>query len=79
LKKKKRRVRLARTFEFLKSNINRIIIKMFLSRFKCVSWLIYLSEHVAIRTNYFLRPRATKSKVAPPGGAKFKKFKNDQI
>jgi hypothetical protein len=27
-------------------------------------WLIYLSEHVIIRINYFLRPSATKSKVA---------------
>jgi hypothetical protein len=52
---------------------------MLLSPLKCVSWLIYLSEHFVIRTNYFLRPRAKKSKVAPPGGAKFKKFKNDQI
>jgi hypothetical protein len=41
--------------------------------------MIYLSENVTIRTNYFLRPRATKSKVAPPGGARLKKFKNDQI
>jgi hypothetical protein len=52
---------------------------MFLNTLKFVGWLIYLSEHVVIRTKYFLRPRATKSKVAPPGGAKFKKFKNDQI
>jgi hypothetical protein len=52
---------------------------MFLSILKCVSWLIYLSEHVTTRTKYFLRPKAIKSKFAPPGGAKFKKFKNDQI
>jgi hypothetical protein len=52
---------------------------MFLSTLKCVVWLIYQSEHVVIWINYSLRPSATKSKVAPPGGAKFKKFKNDQI
>jgi hypothetical protein len=76
---KKWRVHLARRFELFKSPLDRIIIKMFLSTLKCVVWLIYSSEHVVIWINYFLRPSATKSKVAPPGGAKFKKFKNDQI
>jgi hypothetical protein len=76
---KKWRVRLARTFEFFKSPLDHIIITFFFSILKCVYWLIYLSEHVVIRINYFLRPSATKSKVAPPGGAKFKKLKNEQI
>ena len=62
-----------------KSPLDHIIIKIFFCILKCVYWLIYLSEHVVIRINYFLRPSATKSKVAPPGGAKFKKLKNEQI
>jgi hypothetical protein len=36
----------------------------------------YLSDHIVLGLNYFLRPTAPKSDVAPPGGAQFKNSKN---
>ncbi len=43
-------------------------------------WLADLSNRTCChKDKLFLRPSATKSKVAPPGGAKCKKWQNDQI
>jgi hypothetical protein len=69
---KKLRVRLARRFKI--SN-DCITIKKILSILKCINWLIYLSDHVKLGLNYFLRPSAQKSKFVSPDGAKFKNSK----